>query len=263
MVETTSRRIKAAVPRTVRRADRRTPVIHRMPPLGETGDGSVRVLSPNKMYSFDNSIVSWTGPSSRSQIKRVAKRAMDVAISTVLLLFLLPVFLLIALAVKLGSKGPVLFRQARNGMRGSAFRILKFRTMHVLEDGPMVTQACRNDPRVTEVGAFLRRSSLDELPQLLNVFFGEMSLVGPRPHARAHDELYSKLIENYEERWNVKPGITGWAQVHGLRGETRTVDEMKLRIDMDIWYAQNSSFLLDCKILFLTIGEVLKQRNAY
>jgi undecaprenyl-phosphate galactose phosphotransferase/putative colanic acid biosynthesis UDP-glucose lipid carrier transferase len=140
---------------------------------------------------------------------------------------------------------------------------MKFRTMTVLEDGDQVAQASRNDPRVTRVGRFLRKTSLDELPQIFNVLCGEMSLVGPRPHARAHDALYASLIENYEIRQHVKPGITGWAQVNGLRGETLDIEAMRERVEHDIWYAKNTSMALDLAILLRTALLVLRQTNAY
>jgi Undecaprenyl-phosphate glucose phosphotransferase len=191
------------------------------------------------------------------------KRALDVALALVAIVGLSPVLLGVALAIKAGSKGPVLFRQTRTGLGGRTFRVYKFRTMHVLEDGPFVRQACRNDARVTRVGRFLRCNSLDELPQLLNVLKGEMSLVGPRPHAAVHDEFYAKRVVNYEVRQHVKPGITGWAQVHGLRGETANIELMQRRIEFDIWYATNTSLLLDCEILVRTLFEVCRKRNAY
>jgi undecaprenyl-phosphate galactose phosphotransferase/putative colanic acid biosynthesis UDP-glucose lipid carrier transferase len=195
--------------------------------------------------------------------ERICKRAMDVVLSLALLLFLAPPLLAIALAIKLDTRGPVFFRQIRNGYRGRPFRIFKFRSMTVLEDGPVVRQAARNDVRVTRVGRFLRRTSLDELPQLLNVLFGDMSLVGPRPHATAHDEFYSQVIENYEVRQHVKPGMTGWAQVNGLRGATQEIEVMGRRIEFDLWYALNASILFDCEILLRTVAEVFRQRNAY
>ena len=200
-------------------------------------------------------------PFSRSE--RFFKRAMDILISAAALLFLLPFFLVTALAIKLESRGPVFFRQSRLGHRSAPFDIFKFRSMTVMENGADVVQASKDDARVTRVGAFLRKTSIDELPQLINVLSGEMSLVGPRPHARAHDEKYALLIENYELRQHVKPGITGWAQVNGLRGETRTLDLMYRRIEHDIWYATNCSLWLDIEILARTLVEVLRQRNAY
>lgn len=194
---------------------------------------------------------------------RAVKRAFDVMASLVLLVLLIPVFALVSLAIKLDSRGPILFRQTRKGLRGEEFRIFKFRSMRVLEDGPSVTQAGRSDRRVTRVGGLIRRLSIDELPQLLNVLRGEMSLVGPRPHALAHDDHYTKLIANYEIRQHVKPGITGWAQVNGLRGETKELWKMHRRIEFDIWYARNCTLLLDARILLLTVVEVFRQRNAY
>ncbi len=195
--------------------------------------------------------------------ERIIKRVLDLTVSAALLVFLAPVLLACAIAVKLDSAGPVFFRQTRNGFRGEKFAILKFRSMTVMEDGATIQQAQRNDARVTRVGRFLRKSSLDELPQLLNVLKGDMSLVGPRPHALAHDELYAKLIENYSIRQHVKPGITGLAQVSGFRGETGTVDLMYRRIEHDLWYATHCSLMLDLKILLQTFFEVLRQRNAY
>jgi undecaprenyl-phosphate galactose phosphotransferase/putative colanic acid biosynthesis UDP-glucose lipid carrier transferase len=198
-----------------------------------------------------------------SSLSRAIKRAIDIVIAATVLLILAPALLVIAAIVKLDSPGPVFFRQRRNGYRGREFRILKFRTMSVLEDGDAVMQARRDDQRVTRVGRLLRKTSFDELPQLLNILRGEMSLVGPRPHAVAHDELYAKLIENYELRQHVKPGVTGWAQVNGLRGETPTVDLMFRRIEFDLWYASNSSVALDLQILARTLFTVLRQVNAY
>lgn len=194
---------------------------------------------------------------------RAVKRAIDISVAGAALIFAAPVMAMIALAIKLDSPGPVLFRQRRNGYHGRAFRIAKFRTMSVLEDGDTVTQVRDRDGRVTRVGRWLRKTSFDELPQLFNILHGEMSLVGPRPHALAHDELYGKLIENYELRQHVKPGITGWAQINGLRGETPTLDLMFRRIEFDLWYAANSSVLLDLQILLRTVYAVLRQDNAY
>ncbi|HTV30865.1 MAG TPA: exopolysaccharide biosynthesis polyprenyl glycosylphosphotransferase [Xanthobacteraceae bacterium] len=198
-----------------------------------------------------------------SVLARAIKRSIDIVVAASALLLLTPALLIIALVIKLDSPGPVFFRQRRNGYRGREFRINKFRTMSVLEDGEAVMQARRDDQRVTRVGRWLRKTSFDELPQLLNILRGEMSLVGPRPHAVAHDELYAKLIENYELRQHVKPGVTGWAQVNGLRGETPTVDLMFRRIEFDLWYAANSSVTLDLQILARTVFAVLRQDNAY
>ena len=193
----------------------------------------------------------------------IAKRVLDLSLAIPLLFVLAPLLAAIAFWVWLDSPGPVLFRQRRLGLNGKPFGILKFRSMHVLEDGAQVAQASRDDARVTRAGGFLRQTSLDELPQLLNVIRGEMSLVGPRPHAIAHDRHYGAIIRDYRARQSVKPGITGWAQVNGFRGETPTVDIMRGRIEHDVWYARRASVLLDLKILVMTVGVVLKRRNAY
>lgn len=195
--------------------------------------------------------------------QRVLKRGMDISVSLFALILFAPLLITIALAIKVDSRGPIFFRQMRNGYRGKVFKIWKFRSMSVMENGPVIQQARKNDPRVTRVGRILRKTSLDELPQLINILFGEMSLVGPRPHAMAHDELYSRAIENYEVRQHVKPGLTGWAQVNGLRGETASMGAMYQRIEYDLWYAVNASVLLDMEILARTAFEVVKQRNAY
>jgi Undecaprenyl-phosphate glucose phosphotransferase len=198
-----------------------------------------------------------------NSLERCIKRGMDLLFSSVLIICLSPLFAAIAIGIKIDSSGPIFFRQSRFGYRGRVFKILKFRTMTTLEDGDSVIQAQKNDRRVTRFGRWLRRTSLDELPQLINVLSGDMSLVGPRPHAINHDNIYAKLIEHYEVRQHVKPGITGWAQVHGLRGETSAVDLMSRRIEFDLWYAKNASLFLDCQILGRTIFEVMRQRNAY
>lgn len=195
--------------------------------------------------------------------QRRVKRILDVTIASLAIGVLLPAFLAIALLIKLDSPGPVFFRQSRNGLGGRCFRIFKFRTMSVMEDGEEICQAVAADGRVTRLGRFLRCTSIDELPQLLNVVLGEMSLVGPRPHARAHDRHYAALIENYEIRQHVKPGLTGWAQVNGYRGETPTVESMHHRIELDLWYAANASLALDFLILLRTLPAFLGQRNAY
>ena len=194
----------------------------------------------------------------------VCKRMMDIVLAGLGLLLLSPFLLLIAAAVRLTSRGPALFRQRRYGLDGEEIQVYKFRSMRVQEDGPVVTQARKGDPRVTRVGAFLRKSSLDELPQLLNVLQGKMSLVGPRPHAIAHNELYRKLINGYMIRHKVRPGITGLAQVNGLRGETETLEKMSERVRYDLEYLRHWSPWLDIKILIKTVGVVLRdRRNAY
>jgi len=190
------------------------------------------------------------------------KRLLDVILSLAALVLLLPLFALIAVAVAWDSGEPVFFRQRRIGQHGKVFYIYKFRTMHVLEDGAQIVQAFRGDARITRVGHFLRITSLDELPQLWNVLKGEMSLVGPRPHAIAHDEYYSALIQNYHRRYAVKPGITGWAQVNGARGATPRLSDMQTRIDFDIQYVERESLWLYLTILAHTPLVVLLRRNA-
>jgi len=193
----------------------------------------------------------------------LTKRLQDILISSVVLLLISLPMLLIAIGVKLSSPGPVLFKQRRYGLDGSEILVWKFRTMRVCEDGDVVKQACKNDPRVTPFGAILRRTSLDELPQFINVLLGEMSIVGPRPHAVAHNELYRELIKGYMMRHKVKPGITGWAQINGWRGETEDVTQMKRRVEHDLWYIRNWSFWLDMKIFFLTLYKGFSGRQAY
>ena len=168
-----------------------------------------------------------------------------------------------AAAIKLTSSGPVVFYQRRNGFNGQEFVIYKFRTMSVLEDGRAIAQAKPGDTRVTRLGRLLRRTSIDELPQLANVLRGNMSLVGPRPHALAHNDQYATLIADYAFRHHVKPGITGWAQINGLRGRTSRLEHMASRVEYDLWYIKNWSFWLDVKIAALTCIEVLRGRGAY
>jgi Undecaprenyl-phosphate glucose phosphotransferase len=198
-----------------------------------------------------------------SKSEQSLKRSLDVLAAGTSLLLLAPLMLATALLVKLDSRGPVLFTQTRNGFNGRSFRIFKFRTMRVLEDGPLVRQATRNDPRVTRLGRWLRRTNIDELPQLFNVLRGEMSLVGPRPHAAAHNSEYEELISTYALRYHVKPGITGWAQLHGFRGETQTLDLMATRVEFDLWYINNWSFWLDVRILLKTLVLGIQENSAY
>jgi len=193
----------------------------------------------------------------------LVKRAMDVTISVLSLVFLSPFLLVVSLLIKLGSPGPVIFRQRRYGLDGQIIDVYKFRTMKVVEDGPNVVQATRDDPRVTSIGRFLRRFSIDELPQLFNVIGGSMSLVGPRPHAIAHNEEYRVLIKGYMVRHKVLPGITGLAQVNGCRGETSRLEDMKARIGYDLEYLRQWTPSLDLRILFRTAIQVLVDRKAY
>jgi putative colanic acid biosynthesis UDP-glucose lipid carrier transferase len=193
----------------------------------------------------------------------MTKRIEDIVFSILILILLLPVMAVIALAVRLSSPGPVIFRQRRYGLYGEKIEVYKFRSMTVTENGDKVTQATKDDARVTRVGAFLRRTSLDELPQFVNVLQGRMSIVGPRPHAVAHNEQYRKLIKGYMLRHKAKPGITGWAQVNGLRGETDTLDKMEGRIRYDLDYLRSWSIWLDIWIILKTVRVVLKRENAY
>jgi len=192
------------------------------------------------------------------------KRLSDIVSASLILIMIAPLLLAIAIGVKRSSPGPILFKQRRYGVDGRKIVVYKFRSMTVAEDGDVVRQATRNDSRITPFGAFLRRTSLDELPQFINVLQGRMSVVGPRPHAVAHNELYRKLIRGYMIRHKVKPGITGLAQVNGLRGETDTVEKMKARIDYDLAYLRSWSLLLDLQIILKTVVVVLgKDKNAY
>jgi len=198
-----------------------------------------------------------------SELQRLVKRGMDVVLSSLAMIFFLPVMALAAFAIKFESPGPVIFRQVRRGFNGEEFVIYKFRTMTVQENGPQIVQATRHDARVTNVGRMLRAASIDELPQLINVIKGDMSLVGPRPHALAHDSYFETVLSGYAVRHHVKPGITGWAQCNGARGETPTVQHIARRVQLDLWYINNWSFWLDLFILLKTAFEVLRKRNAY
>jgi putative colanic acid biosynthesis UDP-glucose lipid carrier transferase len=193
----------------------------------------------------------------------IIKRASDIVLSLLILALISPLLLIIALAIKLDSPGPVIFKQRRYGLDGEEILVYKFRSMRVCEDGETIRQAKKGDSRITRIGAFLRKSSLDELPQFVNVLQGRMSIVGPRPHAVAHNEIYRNLIKGYMIRHKVKPGITGWAQVNGYRGETRTLDKMQARIDHDLDYLRNWSLRLDLHIILKTIIVVVKDRAAY
>lgn len=196
-------------------------------------------------------------------INGLMKRTSDIILASIILVLIAPILLGIAIGVKLSSPGPAIFRQKRNGLDGDEITVYKFRSMTVQDNGTVVKQATRNDARITPFGAFLRRTSLDELPQFVNVLQGRMSIVGPRPHAVAHNEQYRQLIRAYMVRHKVKPGITGWAQVNGLRGETETVEKMKARVEYDLEYLRNWSVGLDLQIILRTISLVLFDRNAY
>ena len=191
------------------------------------------------------------------------KRTSDIVLATAILVLISPLLLAIAIGVKLSSPGPVIFRQRRNGLDGGEITVYKFRSMRVQDNGSVVRQATKGDPRTTPFGAFLRRSSLDELPQFVNVLQGRMSIVGPRPHAVAHNEEYRQIIKSYMVRHKVRPGITGWAQVNGHRGETDTLEKMRARVEFDLEYLRNWSLGLDLQIIARTIRVVFFDRNAY
>lgn len=191
---------------------------------------------------------------------RLLKRSLDLAAAIALGVLVSPALVIIAILIKLDSKGPILFRQTRHGFNNEPIQVLKFRTMTTFEDSlHEFRQAVRNDPRVTRIGRILRRTNLDELPQLFNVLKGEMSIVGPRPHAVAHNDMYADRIRRMSRRHNVKPGLTGWAQVNGFRGETDTIEKMRKRVEFDLYYVDNWSLLFDLKIMIMT----LVSRNAY
>jgi len=198
-----------------------------------------------------------------STTERIVKRAIDISIGLLALVVFMPIMAITALAIKFDGKGPIFFLQNRKGFNGRQFVMFKFRTMTVQENGDVVRQAMPNDPRVTRIGRLLRAASIDELPQLVNVVRGEMSLIGPRPHALAHDNYFEKLLQDYAFRHHVKPGMTGWAQVNGLRGATPSVEQIARRVKMDLWYINNWSLWLDIQILIKTLFEVLRKRNAF
>jgi putative colanic acid biosysnthesis UDP-glucose lipid carrier transferase len=198
-----------------------------------------------------------------TSFEHAAKRSIDLVLAGMAFAALLPLLAIVAIAIKLDSPGPVLFRQQRCGFNGRSFQIYKFRTMSVLEDGPTIVQAQAGDNRFTRLGQWLRRTSIDELPQLINVLEGTMSLVGPRPHALAHDNEFDQMVRNYAFRRRVKPGLTGWAQVHGCRGPTPTAASIEQRVEYDLWYIDNWSLLLDLSILLWTPIELIRGHNAY
>jgi Undecaprenyl-phosphate glucose phosphotransferase len=217
-------------------------------------------------YPVANIGDTWTAVLRRAPltpVEQATKRCFDLVLSVAALVTLLPLMLITAVLIKLDSRGPIFFLQKRNGFNGQTFDIFKFRTMYVLEDCGHIKQATRNDPRVTRFGYWLRQSSIDELPQLFNVIRGEMSLVGPRPHATSHNTEYENLIANYAFRHHVKPGLTGWAQVNGLRGETRRIEQMEQRVEHDLWYINNWGFWLDLRIVMQTVAVTLRQDTAY
>jgi len=216
-----------------------------------------RISYLNSQYAIDLSYTPLDG------FNRSVKRLEDLILATLISIAVIPVCLVIALAIRLSSKGPVLFKQKRHGMGGEKITVYKFRSMEVHSEGrDVLTQAQPGDPRVSPLGLFLRRSSLDELPQFFNVLQGRMSIVGPRPHALVHNEYYKDLVESYMWRHKVKPGITGWAQINGYRGRTDTLEKMNKRVEHDLWYINNWSLYLDLKIIFITCYKGFFHKNS-
>ena len=225
--------------------------------------GTLALLFQRARYDIGDTVAIELQRAALSPTEQAIKRAIDIVLSLLALIVLSPILLAAAIAIRLDSPGPALFRQTRHGFNGRPFRIYKFRTMTVMENGDVVQQAQKSDKRVTRVGRWLRRYSIDELPQLLNVFLGDMSLVGPRPHASAHDRHFTSVIEKYAFRHHMKSGITGWAQVHGARGETDTLDKMQRRVELDIWYINNWSIWLDFSVMIRTVLVVFIGDNAH
>src|SRR5215471_2170672 len=221
------------------------------------------LLIAARIVEFGNIVTMQVLRPPLSQIQRIAKRLFDIVVSAASLLALSPLLMFVAIGIKLDSRGPVLFRQTRHGYNNETIRVFKFRSMTTLEDGDNFVQAARNDSRVTRFGAILRRTNIDELPQLINVLRGEMSIVGPRPHATAHNKMFESKISVFSRRHVVKPGITGWAQVNGYRGATDTLEKMQRRVEHDLYYVDNWSFWLDLRIVVMTVFSRTAYTNAY
>ncbi|MDG4812235.1 undecaprenyl-phosphate glucose phosphotransferase [Hydrogenovibrio sp. 3SP14C1] len=242
--------------------------------LNQLTDSAIIVKFIPDLFTFDLMHAKWTDlkgipivsvfdtPLS-STTARILKRSEDVILSFIILILISPVLLSIAITIKLTSTGPIIFKQKRYGLNGEEIKVYKFRSMTTQDNGPVVNQATKNDIRITPLGGFLRRTSLDELPQFINVLQGKMSIVGPRPHAIAHNEEYRQLIPKYMQRHLVKPGITGWAQINGWRGETDTLEKMEKRVEYDLHYINNWSLWLDTKIIVLTVFKGFINKNAY
>jgi Undecaprenyl-phosphate glucose phosphotransferase len=225
--------------------------------------GTLELMAVSRITQFGNMVTMRILQSPLSHLSRAVKRAFDVVTAVAALILLSPLLIVVSLAIKLDSRGPVLFRQTRHGYNNEPIRVLKFRSMTVMEDGGNFTPVTRHDPRVTRLGRFLRRTNIDELPQLFNVLVGDMSIVGPRPHATAQNEVFAELISSFSRRHNVKPGITGWAQVNGFRGDTDTLEKMQRRVEHDLYYIDHWSFLFDLRIIILTAVSRVAYLNAY
>lgn len=225
--------------------------------------GAIDLMAVSRITQFGDMVTMRIFQSPLTPFHRAIKRAFDIAAAVAGLIVISPLFVILPLAIKLDSRGPVLFRQTRHGYNNETIRVLKFRSMTVTEDGDNFKQVTRHDPRVTRLGRFMRHTNIDELPQLFNVLIGDMSLVGPRPHATSQNETFAQLISSFSRRHNVKPGITGWAQVHGYRGETDTLEKMQRRVEHDLYYIDNWSFLLDLKIIVMTLFSKKVYWNAF
>lgn len=223
----------------------------------------INLMTQPRIAQFGNVVTMHVFQSPLSPFKRAIKRAFDIAAAVAALVLASPFFVIVPLAIKLDSRGPIFFRQTRHGYNNEPISVLKFRSMTVMEHGDNFTPVARQDPRVTRVGRFLRRTNIDELPQLLNVLVGDMSMVGPRPHPTAQNEVFVELISSFSRRHNVKPGITGWAQVNGYRGDTDTLEKMQRRVEHDLHYIDNWSLLLDLKIIVMTLFSRKAYWNAY
>jgi len=225
--------------------------------------GSIDLMAVSRITQFGNVVTMRIFQCPLTPFNRAIKRAFDVVAAITGLIVASPLFVMVALAIKLDSRGPVLFRQTRHGYNNEPIRVLKFRSMTVMEAGDNFRPVTEHDPRVTRLGRLLRHSNIDELPQLYNVLVGDMSLVGPRPHATSQNEVFAELISSFSRRHNVKPGITGWAQVNGYRGDTDTLEKMQRRVEHDLYYIDNWSLLLDLKIIILTFFSRKVYSNAY
>jgi len=224
---------------------------------------SADLLAAARIVEFGHTVTLQVSQPPLSMLDRATKCVFDVVFASAALLVLSPLMLLVAIAIKVGSRGPILFRQMRHGYNNETIQVFKFRTMTVCEPGEKFVQATRGDHRVTRIGRILRRTNIDELPQLINVLLGEMSIVGPRPHATAHNEMFEKRISVFSRRHIVKPGITGWAQVNGYRGETDTLEKMQRRVEYDLYYIDNWSLLFDLRIIVMTLLSRSSYVNAY
>jgi Undecaprenyl-phosphate glucose phosphotransferase len=225
--------------------------------------GAVDLMAVSRITQFGNMVTMRIFQCPLTPFNRAIKRAFDIAAAIAGLIMVSPLFVIVAIAIKLDSPGPVFFRQTRHGYNNEPIRVLKFRSMSVMEEGDNFRPVTRHDPRVTRLGRLLRHTNIDELPQLFNVLVGDMSIVGPRPHATAQNEVFAELISSFSRRHNVKPGITGWAQVNGYRGDTDTLEKMQRRLEHDLHYIDNWSLILDLKIIVMTLFSRKVYWNAY